>query len=216
MVLVGAGCAHSHPVPAVTPTRSPAPVVLATGLPSVRETPSLRLTPSLRATAVLVPACALSRLQVALPAITAGTGGDQAAFLEFRNTGPGPCTLIGYPGVVALDSAGRPLGGQVVRRPSYPDREVLLPAGSAPIAAGQPNPAHGYATVVFNTFRSSTGLCAQDQIEQPAWLGVSLPGEPGQVRVSATAADGSGKRVQACRGDLAVTPFGTLATVNGN
>jgi hypothetical protein len=78
------------------------------------------------------PSCASSRLVVWLD-----TNGDAAAgstyyHLEFTNLSSHRCTLLGYPGVSAVNPAGRRIGSPAARNAQTPVRAVsLAPGGSA-------------------------------------------------------------------------------------
>jgi hypothetical protein len=62
------------------------------------------------------PRCTFAHLSVSLGQVGAGLGHEGVAIL-FENTGTSTCSLSGYPGVAALDSAGRQVA-QAQRTPS--------------------------------------------------------------------------------------------------
>jgi hypothetical protein len=202
--------------PAVDP-RTSAPATPAPTVSAVAATPSPTPTATARAVAsrpAVVPACRAGQLSAGMPHISAGTGGQQAAFVELRNTGPASCALGGYARVSLLSASGSSLPTRVSDDPLYPRRVVLLPADTGPVIPGRPSQGHGYIMVIFNEYNSAAGLCSAAQIEHPASLAVTLPGSDTVLRVPARATDGSGKAVASCRGDLQVTPVGTLDQAN--
>jgi hypothetical protein len=148
--------------------------------------------------------------------VSAGSGGDQAAFVELRNTTGAACQLHGEPVVQMLSTGGTPLPTAQHPVALYRPAPVALPAGTAAIRPGALTDGHAYLAVVFNAARDRQGgLCNPPDVTIPAALTIALPSGGGTMRVDATAADGSGKKVQSCRGQLGVSVFaskGTAAT----
>jgi hypothetical protein len=60
---------------------------------------------------------------------SSGAAGTFAYALEFTNIGKKACTLIGYPGVSALNLNGKQLGDAAGRNPLFAARLVTIPAG---------------------------------------------------------------------------------------
>jgi hypothetical protein len=87
-----------------------------------------------RKAGVASPRCTTSGLVVWLN--TQGNAGAGSAFynLEFTNLSGHPCTLVGYPGLSAVDLAGHRLGSAAARTPS-PVRVLHLANGATAIAA---------------------------------------------------------------------------------
>ncbi|HEY6794059.1 MAG TPA: DUF4232 domain-containing protein [Kineosporiaceae bacterium] len=73
--------------------------------------------------------CEASALAVTAGRVDAGAG-QRYLPLIFTNTGSGPCTLRGYPGVAALDPGGRQVA-QASRETGFPLQTVRLGAGGS-------------------------------------------------------------------------------------
>ena len=79
-----------------------------------------------------VPKCATAALVVWLDTQGDGAAGSVYYKLRLTNLSGHRCTLRGYPGVSAVDLAGRRLGTAAVRNPHVPTRAVTLaPAQTA-------------------------------------------------------------------------------------
>jgi hypothetical protein len=225
--LLLAGCAGAAR-PTAARTAAPSPSADPTATPHVHRPARHRATaspavPSPAATATAtavasrpptVPPCAAGQLAAGMPHISAGTGGQQAAFVELRNSGTWSCALTGYPGLALLGPGGRPMHAHVADEALFPVRYVLLPAGTGAIIPGRPSQGHAYVMVLFNTYDSPSGLCSAGQIERPVALALTLPGSHTVLRVPSHASDGSGKGVASCHGQIGVTPVGTLTEAN--
>lgn len=100
----------------VTQTVSPPPATTTTAPPTTSATAT--------------GACDFSALRAALVRSGAAAGSTYAT-IALRNTGTGPCRLLGYPGVSAVDSAGHQLGAPADRRPgATPTAQVVAPGAS--------------------------------------------------------------------------------------
>ena len=85
--------------------------------------------PAAHAASATTPACASSALVVWLDTNGDGAAGSTYYHLEFTNLSGSRCTLTGYPGVSAVDLAGRRLGSAAARDPATRPRTVTLAAG---------------------------------------------------------------------------------------
>lgn len=79
---------------------------------------------------VSVPGCATSGLVVWLDTQGSGAAGSTYYNLELTNLSGRACTLFGYPGVSAVDLAGRQLGSAAGRDPVHRPRLVTLARGA--------------------------------------------------------------------------------------
>lgn len=79
--------------------------------------------------AAAVPSCASRALVVWLDTNGNGTAGSTYYHLELTNLSGHRCTLTGYPGVSAVDLAGRPLGSPAARNRQNRARTITLRAG---------------------------------------------------------------------------------------
>jgi hypothetical protein len=75
------------------------------------------------------PRCATSQLVVWLDTQANGAAGSVAYHLEFTNLSGHRCTLFGYPGVSAVNLAGRQLGSAASRDAARAARTVTLRGG---------------------------------------------------------------------------------------
>lgn len=103
--------------------------ILAATLLGVVSTLGARATPSAQAQ---TPAkCATSGLVVWLDTNGDGAAGSTFFHLNFTNLSSRACTLVGYPGVSAVDLAGHQLGSAADRNPSQAVRVVSLARGAS-------------------------------------------------------------------------------------
>ncbi|MDA8314978.1 MAG: DUF4232 domain-containing protein [Actinomycetota bacterium] len=93
--------AHSQEPSSTTTTSAPPPSTTTTTAPVAASGP---------------PRCTFAHLSVSVGQVGAGLGHEGVAIL-FENTGTSTCSLSGYPGVAALDSAGQQVA-QAQRTPS--------------------------------------------------------------------------------------------------
>ena len=77
------------------------------------------------------PPCATSQLVVWIDLPGNGTAGSTYYSLQFTNLGSRTCTLRGYPGVSAVDLAGRSLGGGAGRNSLQGVATVTLARGAS-------------------------------------------------------------------------------------
>jgi hypothetical protein len=95
---------------------------------------ALAAAPASGAGAAGTPDCATSRLVVWLDtAEGGGAAGTSYHRLTFTNLGPA-CHLAGYPGVSAVDLAGRRIGRAAARERVTPARTVVLKRGASAVA----------------------------------------------------------------------------------
>ena len=78
--------------------------------------------------------CASSELVVWLDTNGDGAAGSTYFHLNFTNLSSRSCTLVGYPGVSAVDLSGRQLGSAAARNPSQAVRVVSLARGASATA----------------------------------------------------------------------------------
>jgi hypothetical protein len=209
--------APSDSVPTTSPTATASPPGAA-ARPSgpVHETPAPLPSAVTAPGAGTLPMCQAGSLSALLTTVSAGSGGDQAAFVEFRNEAATACRLEGQPTVRMLAPSGASLPTTLHAVALYRTAPVALQAHSVPIRPGTLNEGHAYLAVVFNAARDQQAhLCNPPEVTTPSSLAITLPGGAGTLTVSATAGDGSGKHVQACHGELGVSVYasrGTAAT----
>jgi hypothetical protein len=86
-------------------------------------------------TAASSPACATRNLVVWLDTNGDAGAGSVHYELEFTNLSRGSCTLRGYPGVSAVDLAGRQVGTAAAREAGNPTRTITLVAGGTASSA---------------------------------------------------------------------------------
>lgn len=80
--------------------------------------------------AAAAPACTTADLSAWVNADQgSGAAGTIVYPLEFTNISGHACTIRGYPGVSATDSAGQQLGDAAARQTVYPAATVTVPAG---------------------------------------------------------------------------------------
>ncbi len=91
------------------------------------------------AASAAAPPCATRSLVVWLDAQGNGAAGSTYYRLRFTNLGGQRCTLRGYPGVSAVDLAGRQLGTAARRNPQTPVRTVTVAPGQTVHAVLQIN-----------------------------------------------------------------------------
>lgn len=84
--------------------------------------------------AAATSACATQNLVVWLDTRGGGAAGSVYYALHLTNLGRHACTLRGYPGVSAVDLAGRRLGSAAARDAAQPSRTVLLQTGATATA----------------------------------------------------------------------------------
>src|SRR6185437_16984637 len=82
------------------------------------------------ARAASAPACTTSELVVWLNTNGNGAAGSVFYTLEFTNLSGHPCTLSGYPGVSAVDLAGRRIGAPARRDSGTTPHTVTLASGA--------------------------------------------------------------------------------------
>lgn len=205
--------------PSASATPTPSAAAPATHVPSppsgpARETPPPLPSPVTASGAAGLPLCTVGQLAAVLASVSAGSAGDQAGFVELRNSSASPCRLQGRPAVQMLSGSGAPLRTVPLDATLYREAPVAMPAGTPPLRPGALVEGHAYLAVVFNPVHDTGGaMCSPPEVTTPAKLSVAVPG--GNLTVDATAADGSGKQVQACHGQLRVSVFasrGTAAT----
>jgi Protein of unknown function (DUF4232) len=83
---------------------------------------------------VATPRCATSGLVVWLDTQGNGAAGSVYYHLKFTNLSGRACTLYGYPGVSAVDLAGRQLGSAASRNAAHRPNLVTLPSGATATA----------------------------------------------------------------------------------
>jgi hypothetical protein len=74
--------------------------------------------------------CATTGLVTWLDTTSNAAAGHAFYTLEFTNLSSRSCALRGYPGVSAVDMAGRALGSAASRNPQKPVRTIVLAPGS--------------------------------------------------------------------------------------
>lgn len=151
------------------------------------------------------PACAPADLQAAINALSAGTGGQELAFVELRDTSARPCSVAGYPGVDLLGPAGQVLPTSVQAVAFYPETVVTLRPDTPAIEAGRPLPGQGVVGVFFNADLSPSGLCLAPQVENATWLVLRLPRGGAFVLPARAPAEFGGREIASCRGALQVS-----------
>ena len=109
-------------VPTTAAPASTAPGSTAATPSAVPTTTPARTTP----TGGGLPGCTTGQLTVTLLPGQGAAGTDYNG-IGFRNHGPSPCTLRGYPGVSLLDGHGRTLGQPAQRVPAPVATVVLKP-----------------------------------------------------------------------------------------
>jgi hypothetical protein len=88
-------------------------------------------TSSASAAPAATPACSSSSLSVWVDASqSSGAAGTIEYALEFTNIAGKACTLFGYPGVSAVNTAGKQLGDAASRNPLFAAKTVTIPAGA--------------------------------------------------------------------------------------
>lgn len=88
-------------------------------------------------TAVATPSCSTSGLVIWLSEVPGGgTAGSIYFKLDLTNLSGHTCTLLGYPGVSAVNLAGRQLGAGATREASHRPRPVTLASGTPTLANG--------------------------------------------------------------------------------
>jgi hypothetical protein len=90
-----------------------------------------------RAAGAATPSCATRSLVVWLDTNGDGTAGSTFYKLHFTNLSPDRCTLTGFPGVSAVDLAGRRLGSPAARDTHTRVRTVTLGSGRTATAVLQ-------------------------------------------------------------------------------
>jgi hypothetical protein len=91
--------------------------------------------PAGAAFAASTPTCGTSRLVVWLDTSGNGAAGSVFYKLEFTNLSAHTCSLLGYPGVSAVDVSGRQLGSSASRDASRTPRVIRLLSGATVAAA---------------------------------------------------------------------------------
>jgi Protein of unknown function (DUF4232) len=148
VALLAAGCSSgssggavglptaSPPIATVTPT----PVRSHTHRPPATSTPTSTPTPTPTPTRpVAGRPCRSSHLRLSL-GIGQGTAGTTYQVVVLTNTGTVSCTLLGYPGVSFVDSAGATLGLPASRDPGHVRTITLAVGGAANALSRQPDP----------------------------------------------------------------------------
>lgn len=101
-------------------------IALGAGAPVAVATAASRAQAPARRHAASVGACTPGQLAVWIDPRGLGTAGGAYYHLRFTNISTRSCTLYGYPGVSAVNSAGRQLGHAASRSPAeHPARVVL-------------------------------------------------------------------------------------------
>lgn len=113
---------------------SPSGHTAATATPPSGPPPTA--TPSAASSQPAVQRCQVSQLSLAVTDETASSGQLARVFI-LTNAGRSTCTLYGYPGLLMLDGAGKPVPTTVVREqpPSPEQRVTLAPDGTASFLA---------------------------------------------------------------------------------
>ncbi len=75
-----------------------------------------------------VPRCTTSELSVSLGQASAAAG-HRGQTVTLTNTSRNTCNMYGYPGMLMLDSSGKPLPTHVIRASSSPEQAVTLAHG---------------------------------------------------------------------------------------
>jgi hypothetical protein len=88
--------------------------------------------------------CTTSQLVVWLDTQANGAAGSSYYKLRLTNLSARACVLSGYPGVSAVNLAGRQLGRAAGRNPVHPVRPVRLAAGATATAVLQITDVHNY------------------------------------------------------------------------
>lgn len=83
------------------------------------------------ASATTAPRCTTGNLVVWLNTMGNGAAGSSYYNLEFTNLSAHSCTLIGYPGVSALGTAGQQLGSSAGRNAEHPSQLITLSSGAS-------------------------------------------------------------------------------------
>jgi hypothetical protein len=134
-----------------------------------------------------VARCATAHLTVTMAASSAAAGSIVRVY-EFTNTGPGRCTLYGYPGYELLSASGAPLPTTVVRQAPQ-GGEITLNSGEtldmSPTEATVLLPVGGHAWTVM-TFPDSAGY-ANETCPTSAALLVTAPNAYHSTKVSGAA-----------------------------
>lgn len=100
--------------------------------------------PATAAAATSTAMCPTSGLVVWLDTQANGAAGSSYYKLEFTNLSAHACTLRGYPGVSAVNLAGRQLGSPASRNNAHPARLVRLASGATATAVLQITDAHNF------------------------------------------------------------------------
>jgi hypothetical protein len=98
-------------------------------------TPVATASTSARRAAASAAPCSTSQLVVWLDTVGNGAAGSVSYDLEFTNLWSHSCSLFGYPGVSAVDLAGRQLGSAASRDAARAARRVSLAPGHTVSAA---------------------------------------------------------------------------------
>lgn len=127
--------------------------------------------PTPPAAAASTPRCATSGLVVWLDTMGSGTAGGIYYDLQFTNLSGHACTLVGYPGVSAVNLAGHQLGSAASRNTAHAPLAITLASASTANMAGIT------ATVVLRI--TDAGVYSQSSCRQvtAAGLRVYPPGQ---------------------------------------
>jgi hypothetical protein len=98
-------------------------------------TPVATASTSARRAAASAPPCATSQLVVWLDTLGNGAAGSVSYNLKFTNLSTHTCSLFGYPGVSAVDLAGRQLGSAASRDSARAAHRVAVGPGHTATAA---------------------------------------------------------------------------------
>jgi Protein of unknown function (DUF4232) len=122
---------HQHPLrSALLLAAAALASVIAITLPSSSPATAAAL-------AAATPSCATSGLVIWLSEVPGGgTAGSIYYKLELTNLSGHTCTLLGYPGVSAVNLAGRQLGAGAMRETARRPRLVTLVSGTPTLANG--------------------------------------------------------------------------------
>ncbi len=193
VAIVLAACSWSgEPRSSGTPTESAAPTSVTLATPSATATTTPTAPP------VNTPRCHSTQLQVAYVYLRGLAGRSQGTF-ELRNASSAPCHVSGYAGIVMLDEQGRLLPTMLTLDQSMPANEVVLRAGTAPLASGN-SEGHAFFNLIWIT------NCNRDPTNTPAKWQITPPNEQTPLIISAQPPAG-GQALAVCQNALTVQPI---------
>lgn len=122
-------------------------IVASTLIPAGAEAAAPRNGAPATSHGAAAPACAPGQLAVWIDTQGNGAAGSFYYRLQFTNVSTRACTLVGYPGVSAVNATGRTLGKPATRNAAHVSRRVRLTG--ALVAKGGPVGLGGTAVAVL-------------------------------------------------------------------